>query len=499
MNDEDRTPVLIGAGQYTQRDVELSEAKSPLDLMLACARRAAEDAGIRPGDLAQLDSVAVVNVLSWPYANAPGLLAELLGARPKEELYTTVGGNTPQWLVNETVEKIATGRARFALLAGAETVNTIRRAQRARVSLPWGSGGQGAPTVVGDPRPGTNEIESAHGLQLPAQIYPLFENALRAHAGRTIAEHREQLGTLYARLSAVAAENPYAWFRRPRSADEITRVTTENRMIAFPYTKFMNAIMDVDQSAAVLMTSVSFARELGVAPSRCVYLWGSGDASDHWFVTERVSYQESPAIRIAGARALETAGLGIHEIDHFDLYSCFPCAVRIAARMLGLKEDDPRPPTVTGGLAYHGGPGNNYSMHAIATMMHKLRARPGSTGLVTALGWYLTKHSIGVYGTEPRPWRRSDPAVDQAGVDRMPAPPLARAPQGRGVIETYTVVHDRDGDPVRGFVIGRLEDGQRFLAHAPQDRAVLESMMEREAIGLPGTVSSSGGENRFEL
>lgn len=498
---DDRTPVLFGAGQLTQRDVEPAEAKEPLAMMEEVAHRAAADAGANAGALERLDTVAVVNILSWHYGNAPGLLAARLGARPAQQIYTTVGGNTPQFLINEIATQIASGRARFALVAGAEAVRTLVRARRAGVELHWTSGGTGAPTVLGESKHGTSDHEVHHGLQLPTTIYPLFENALRAHYRLGLGAHRERLGALCNRFSAVAAHNPYAWFRQERSAEEITTVTAQNRFIGFPYPKYMNAIMEVDQAAAVLMTSVAGARALGIDPSRWVYLWGAADAQDHWFLSDRVDYHSSPAIRAAGQSALRMAGLGIGEIDYFDLYSCFPSAVQIGRDMLGVAADDPRPLTVTGGLPYHGGPGNNYTMHAVATMMDKVRAAPGTKGLVTGLGWYVTKHSLGIYGAPPppRPWQREEPSTYQRAIDGMPHPTLTASPQGRATIETYTVLHDRDGTPVRGIIIGRLADGQRFLANTPDERSVLESLKSQEAIGRTGTVSSSDGTNRFDL
>jgi acetyl-CoA C-acetyltransferase len=441
-----------------------------------------------------------VNVFCWPYANAPRLLGERLGARPGSEITTTVGGNTPQWLVNETAARIAAGEVSLALLVGAEAVRTVVRARRTRSTLAWSSGGGEQPVVVGDARDGTNAHEVAHGLMLPTQIYPMFENALRARHGRTLDEHQHVLGHLCSGLSAVAAANPNAWFRQARTADEIATVSPSNRMIGFPYPKLMNAIIEVDQAAGVLMTSVAAAGALGVPRDRWVYLWGSGQAHDRWFVTERVDYTSSPAIREAARQALGAAGIGIARIEHLDLYSCFPSAVQIGREMLGIAPDDPRPLTLTGGLPYFGGPGNNYSMHAIAEVMARTRARPGSVGLVTALGWYLTKHAMGVYAATPKdgPFVREDPAPRQALLDAQTAPELAMEPSGDGTIETYTVLHDRDGAPVRGLVIGRLGDGRRFLAATPEDRALLEGLTAREAVGLHGRVAASEGVNRFE-
>src|SRR5262249_46067011 len=187
------------------------------------------------------------SVSGGPHGTPPRLLAERLGIHPAEELYTTIGGNTPQWLVNETAAQIAAGRVRLALLAGAEAIYTLQRARRSHTDLRWTSGGHGEPTVIGTYRHGTNDHEVAHGLHMPTAIYPLFENGLRAHYGHSVAEHQAELGRVCAQLSAVAAANPNAWFQQSRSAAEIATATPDNRLIGFPYTKYMNAIMDVDQ------------------------------------------------------------------------------------------------------------------------------------------------------------------------------------------------------------------------------------------------------------
>jgi acetyl-CoA C-acetyltransferase len=495
-----RAPVLVGAGQLTQRDVDPAAALEPVAMMAAVARGAADDAGGGARLLAAVDTLAVVNVMSFPYGNAPRLVSERLGIHPARELTTTIGGNTPQFLVNETAAAIAAGRCEVALLAGAEAVRTIGRARRARVRLAWG-GGEGAPEVVGDPREGTSSYEIAHGLLLPTAIYPLFENAIRARRGSTLAEHARRLGSLCSRLAAVAAENPFAWFRDRRTAEEIATVGPDNRMIGFPYPKLMNAVIDVDQAAGVILTSADRARALGIHPSRWVHVWGTAAAHDKWLVSERVDYTSSPAIRAAGRAALDAAGVDVGAVDTLDLYSCFPSAVQIGRDMLGIAEDDPRPLTVTGGLPYFGGPANNYSMHAIATTIDRLRARPGSIGLVSALGWYLTKHAIGVYGSRPpdRPYAPVASTTLQPALDATPSPPLAIGAGGRATIETYTVLHDRDGSPMRGVVVVRLDDGRRALANTSGERTVLDALLAQEAIGLRGTLRTDGETNVFDV
>jgi acetyl-CoA C-acetyltransferase len=492
-------PVLVGGGQVVDRPEDPTTGREPLLLMVDAARRAAEDAGAGSTLLEAVDTLAVANIVGHDYGDAPGLLAERLGAHPRHTIYTTLGGNTPQSLVNHLCDEIAAGRTAVALIAGAEAWHTMRALSRSGKTGVWTHRPSEAPRW-GDARPGISALEGRHGAARPVDTYPLAENAFRAARGLSIAEHRRELAAFAGRCSAIAAANPYAWFRDGKSGEAIATVTAENRMIAFPYPKFMNAILDVNQGAALLLLSEDAARRHAVARERWVYPWAGIDVTEHWFLQDRVDYATLPGVRRAGAALLAATGLDIAKIEHLDLYSCFPIAPRLSAAMLGIAADDPRPLTLTGGLPWFGGPGNNYTTHAIATALDRLRAAPGSIALVHALGWILTKHALGVYSTTPPPtgWGRAGGAALQAEVDAMPSPPIVEEPSGRATIETYTVAHDREGAPERGLVFGRLPGGGRFLAVLPRDREVLAAMERDEQVGRAGTVRRDGPLNVFD-
>ncbi len=494
-----RQPVLIGAGQITQREADPRQALSPLGLMAAAARRAFESARLGSAALGSVDQVAVVDCMSWRVPNAPRALAAELGLHPAQEVQSSVGGNSPQRLVNEAARAIVEGRVRLALLAGAEAMRTRARARRAGLDLGWpGQTDVPAAPLSGDPRPGSTPQEIAHGLFLPVQVYPLLENAIRARRGETIVAHRERLADLCASFSRVAAGHEHAWFREARDARRIATIDADNRMIGFPYPNLMNAIMEVDQGAAVLVTSLATARELGVSDDDCVHLLAGADAHDEWFVCERAALDRSPAIAEIGRAVLEASGVGLDAIELIDLYSCFPSVVQMAREALGLAEDDTRPHTVTGGLAAFGGAGNNYSMHAIATVFERLRAGDAAFGLVTALGWYATKHSIGIYGREPGgAYAPADDATVQARVDAVPPALVAADGAGAATVETYSVMHDRTGAPERGVAFCRLADGQRVIATIEGGPAVLASFEESEGVGRRGEVRRKGELGAF--
>ena len=496
----DEMPVLIGAGQFTYRG-KPENSPSPLELLKIAAERAVGDAGVLGSVLAELDALAVIafsidapgglSKLPLPrLANPPASLARALGAEPAWSVYTETGGNSPQQAVNVVCERIAQGKSELALVAGAEFLGSLMKRLKGSLGFDgWGDDITEAPDRIGDPRPGVTPQEAAHGLGYPVNTYPLFENALRARDKRSLEDHQARLGAIFSPFSKVAAANPNAWFPVERSPAELVTVTDRNRMISYPYPKYLNAIMEVDQSAGVLICSVRKARELGVPEERWVFLHGCADAADLWYPMDRQDFHSSPAIRLTGERAFEMAGIGLADIDIIDLYSCFPSAVQVAAEELGLALDDPRGLTVTGGLPYFGGPGNNYALHSIAEMMIRLRAQPGAYGLCTANGWFLTKQSVGIYSTKPveGDWIREAPSVIQDRIDALPHPEIVERPTGPAVIESYTVVHAREGARM-GIVVGRDAAGRRFVAHTPDDAATLLDLEAREGVGRTGVV-----------
>lgn len=497
MNDGNEI-VLIGAGQCVQRDVDPSTARGPVELMADAARAAAEDSGLGARLFPELSLLATVDAFAWSPANPPKLVAEALGAHPSRLVASTVGGNTPQAYVNWLAAEIRAGRAGTSLITGVNVVASMGKARAAGRRLDWPMGGEGAAERFGEDKPGGTDHENAHGLFLPSNTYPLFENALRARRKLSIDEHNLRIGKMFSRFTKVAAANPYAWFPVVRSAEELVTPTEQNRWVSFPYTKYLNSVMAVDQSAAVVVTSTAEAARLGVPRDRWVYFLGGGAASESpWNVSERPRLDACPSMSFAAEQAMARAGVVTADLDFFDLYSCFPVAVELACEGLGISETDPRGLTLTGGLPYFGGPGNNYTLHGIAAMVGALRAKPGSSGLVTGNGWYLTKHSAGVYSSAP-PSRapRPEPAPETA---RHPEPAVKvnESPEGLGTVETYTVVCGRSGAPETGIVVGRLDNGERFLAQTPDDRVLLEHWMKNEAIGTRGRVSAGPPVNTF--
>jgi acetyl-CoA C-acetyltransferase len=488
-----RTAVIVGAAQYVDRTGAPHVALSPLDMLAKVAAQAAQDTGCT-GVAAALDHIAVVRLFAdsagvykspfGTYTNLPRSLARMIGADPRHCLYGPVGGNTPQMLLNIFAEKIAAGDMEAGLIGGCEAMRTQAQAQKQGVKLDWSDDTGDTPEELGADKMMINGAEMAHGITFPVNVYPLFENALCAHYGHDPVMHRQKIGALMSRFTQVAARNPFAMIPVARTAQEIITPTETNRYIGYPYTKYLNANMFVDQAAAVLIMSTAKADALGIAPEKRVYLHGCADTVEKWHVTDRANYYSSPAIRIGAKHALDMAGITPNDLTHIDIYSCFSSAVQIAADEIGLAHDDPRGLTLTGGLPYFGGPGNNYSLHGMAEVIALCRKSPGSFGFVFANGGYLTKHSFGVYTTMPNvtPFTRADPSTYQQEIDAMTSPAFETQPSGAARVETYTVIHDK-GVPAMAIIIGRLEKSQaRFLAQTT-DADMLADMIDKPVIG----------------
>jgi acetyl-CoA C-acetyltransferase len=478
--------VLVGYGQVNQHD-DRPEVE-PVDLMEAAAREAV-DARV----LEAVDAVRVVNLLSWRYRDPGLLLAQRIGADKAVTRYTGIGGNVPQSLVNQACLDIQSGRAGVVLIAGAETWRTRTRLRAKGQKPNWTRQDESVPPAEGgdDNVPMAGDAENRIQLDRPSYVYPMFEQAVRIAAGETPDEHRRRIGELWAQFSAVAADNPHAWRRDALAADAIWQPSPDNRMISWPYPKLMNSNNMVDQGAVLVLTSVETARRLQIPSERWVFPYAGTDSHDTYAIGERAEFHRSPAIRIAGQRALELAQTSVDDLDLIDVYSCFPSAVQVAATELGLPVGDPaRPLTVTGGLTFAGGPWNNYVSHSIATMAERLAANPGQRGLITANGGYLTKHSFGVYGTEPpaREFRWQDV---QSEVDREPTRTLAVEWSGVGTVESWTTPFDRDGVPERAFLAVRTPEGARTLA-VIRDADDAAASVEGDIAGAAVTVHADG-------
>ena len=488
-----RTPVVVGVGQFAER-IEDTDYRglSPIELAVTAALSAVGNTGVQATSvMSAIDTVACTRQFE---NSAPGMPAPLgkstrypvsvarrLGAVPRRAVLEVAGGQSPQHLMTEFSREIQSGRAEAVLLAGAEAISTTRHVAQAD-NKPDFSDDPADPAGIFEDRGFglaglvTKEL-TAHGMTAAPAQYALLENARRAARGESRDKYQKAMGSLFAPFTKVAAANPFSVASKQHDAEELVAVTERNRMIAEPYPRFLVARDQVNQGAAVLLTSVATARRLGVDESKWVFLHGHSDLRERTLL-DRNKLCEAPSAVTAVKHALEVARLNLDDIDFFDFYSCFPIAVSNITDALRLAPDDPRGLTLTGGLPYFGGAGNNYSMHAIAEAVQRARSTPGSYALVSANGGVLSKTSVGIYGTTPIEWKQDRSDELQHELDAADHPVHVAHPNGWATIETYTTKHGRDGKKT-GIVIGRLEaGGGRFLAEVATDDDELAALLE---------------------
>jgi acetyl-CoA C-acetyltransferase len=501
--DPERVPVVVASGQSLERDGLVT----PVDLMERACQQAL---ALVPRLRGVVGRLSVVDVMTRTGPAPATELARRIGAEAATCEVSSIGGNTPQWLVNRAASDIAGGRLSVTIIAGAEAIRSSR-ARRA-AGLPRHDGDDGLPPdpVVGDDQPGVGPAETAIALLIPVHVYPLIESVVAWRAGNDAVRHRHSMGRLFAPFTEVAAGHPYAWFPTARTADQIATPSSDNRIVAEPYTKLMTAFLGSDQGAALVVCSLAAARRAGVA-DRAVFVWSGAEATDVRFPTARPDLGRSPAIAAAGRALFEAAsdaaggraGIGVDDVERLDLYSCFPSAVELAAEALGLATDDRRGLTVTGGLPYFGGPGNNYTTHGIATLTDLLRGHDTRRfGLATGLGWFITKHALGLYGSTPPPhgFRRADTESAQARIDASAVETALEVDHDtRATVLGATVIRDAQGAATGAPVIARLPDG-RQMAVAPADDEVTKTMSGQDGPGLVGSsVVVQAGPARYRL
>ena len=507
---DNNTPILVGIAEVVEplKD-DLSQASSAQTLASRAAELALQDALDVDRLAPEIDVVVATRTFPdstplWPMPfgksnNMPRSIAQRLNANPRQAIYAKAGGNTPQSLVNKWSEKLAAGQASMVLLAGAEVLASTKAAIKSNTPLNWAEDVEGSLEDQGLGIHGMVDYQTVKHNKVRAlpPLYALCEVARMSSQQQGLEAYTKVMAELLAPLSDVAATNPYAMFPKSYSVEQIATPSEKNSYIAFPYTKAMVAKDGVNQAAALLLTTVGKARELGIDESKWVYLHGYAETVEKGLL-EREDLSCSPALTVAYKQAVKRASVDSRDLDFIDIYSCFPIVVAEAKAALGFADTD-KAMTETGGLPFFGGPGNNYSMHGIASVARKLRDNPKAYGLVGANGGVMHKHAVGVYSCRPG-WNICDSSLVQAELDKQPIAKTTQHPEGDATIESYTVLFGK-GQPMYAVIIGRLKDtGERFMANNfERDTEILQTLVSKNSVGETVAVASMGKGNRVAL
>ncbi len=487
--DPETTPVLVGVGAVTQREPDPARALEPLALMRAALERASEDCGSR-ALLAHADWISVPRGF-WDYADPGRALAEAAGASGARTEIAEIGVLQTTLFAN-AAQRIASGDARVVVVAGGEARARMLRAQQRGVAAPLTQQGEIAPTLVLRPKQEVvHPAEVKLGMVLPVNQYAMIENALRHADGQSVAQHRDAVARLWARMSEVAARNPDAWSRERVSAEFLRDASAQNRMLAFPYTKLHNSQWNVDQAAALIMTSVAAARAHGIAESRWIFPLAAAESNHMVSLSQRRPFHRAPGFAHAGRATLARAGISSDRVSKRELYSCFPVAVRVQCRELGISEDAEL--TVTGGMAFAGGPLNNFVLQAAVRMAQLLRGAPGEIGMLNAVSGFLTKQGVTLWSSAPPERAFGFDDVTDAVARETEEIALAEDAHGEARCVSYTVQFEGDR-PARTLFVCDLDDGRRALA-VSTDPALAEAAMTQEFCGSKLRLADGVAEN----
>jgi acetyl-CoA C-acetyltransferase len=482
----DNTPVIIGVGQFSERvDEPGYQALSYIDLAGRALSAAITDSGASGDVAAAMDTLAAIRAFEMsrpdrkpPFgaaSNVPRAIANRVGANPARAILTTTGGQTSQQLVGEFARNIASGESECAVIAGSEAISTVLALSAKGEKPDWSEEVAGDFEDQGFGVDGLMEPSLfAHGATGAIPLYALAENARRAKLGKGLEEYRRDIGELFAPFTKVAAANPHAAAPVERSAEELATVTQRNRIVAEPYTRMTVARDQVNQSAAIIVCSAGKARELGVSEDKWVHIHAVSAATE-LPLSQRPDLAANPASIASVEAALARAGKEMADMRYLDFYSCFAIPVLNQIDHFGLSANDPRGLTLTGGLPFFGGAGNNYSTHAICEAVQRCRSDPCAFALVGANGGWMSKYATGIYSAEPSDWSAIDRFEKLPEADN--AVTVSSAPFEAATVETYTINNTKTGSVA--VFLGRNDAGERVSGNADladdATRAVFES------------------------
>jgi acetyl-CoA C-acetyltransferase len=405
--------------------------------------------------------------------NVPRSFAKRVGADPERAILSTTGGQYNQKLVGEFAQDIAEGRSECAAIVGSEAISTVLALSAKGEKPDWLEEVEGSLEDRGYGLEGMLEPALfAHGATGAIPLYAIAENARRANLGKGLEEYRRDIGELFEPFTKVAAANPHAAAPKERSAEELATITERNRIVAEPYPRMTVARDQVNQAAAIIIASTAKARELGVPEEKWVHIHAVTSAVE-LELSARPDLSANPASIASVERALGIAGKSMDEMAYLDFYSCFAIPVFNQCDHFGLSPDDPRGLTLTGGLPFFGGAGNNYSAHAICEAVERVRADLGSFALVGANGGWMSKYATGIYSTQTADWSQQRvaelPKADDAVV-------RGAAPFDSATIESYTINHTKKGRDA--VFIGRNDAGERVVGNADLSHELTRKIFE---------------------
>ncbi len=479
------TPVVVGAAEIVHRDGPEFVPSSATALMLEAVRAALAPTGASDALGAATGAVFVPHG-TWSESDPGRAIANSLGARARS--IRSELGVLQHTLLQRAAVGVRDGEFDVAIVVGGENRWSGVVAAKGGGSVPDAPAeAHGEPDeVIAPSEPVITPIEIERNLTVAAHQYAIIESAIRHDLGRTVAEHQHALGELWGRAAAIAVDAPAAWDRRGMTPDDIAFESPSNRMIAAPYPKWLVSQWNVDQAAALVFTTVGTARRLGIDESQWVFPLAMVLSNLVVPMPERAELHRWPAAGVCARTAFAAAQVSADEVGPIDLYSCFPAAVQVQAREMGIDMD--RDLTVTGGMVFGGGPFNNYSLQGAAAVVRRVREAPGTIGLSSAVSGLCTKPSVAIWSSaSPRaPFVALDVAADADPLTERR--PVSADAVGEGIVVGATVVPGRES--VATVAVVEI-DGVRTVVQN-HDPVVGERFRSDDPVGLMVSVLAPG-------
>lgn len=458
------TPVIVGVGQLIDRPDENEDGLEPLNLIIKALEIADEDSCYK--FLAKTDYIDIQNITSRSYENISGMIIHRLNLSPNHCVYHDVSGELPIKNLCEAANRIANGSSKVSVICGGESTWSVKRAKNRELILgSWSGTESNSESWI----PKVEDIVRKYHLHLPVRAYALYENACRSKWKQSIIEAQRESGELQKRASEIASSNDFSWTKSRKNIDNIIMPSTKNKLIAWPYTKLMVANNNLNSGTAIIITSLGLANELGINPKKLIYIHAGGYASEPDSILERDSYYHSSAMEAVFDRIFTANNLTMKDIVYTEIYSCFPCVTKMAKRIIHpqLNQDL----TVVGGMTFCRGQLSNFMSQAIVDMVRKLRIK-GTYGMLYGNGHYLT-HAAGTIISTQRPSTKLLPInlnlQDRANSKMGEIPDLIGQYEGAGIIETYTLVYNKNSIELFWIIVARTPENKRFVAITKQN------------------------------
>ena len=414
----------------------------------------------------------------WRYRDPGKWIARNNNFKNIPTTYVTKIGVLQQNLINEACQKIETGEINASIILGGEARFKQLRAVIEKKEYFETKLDQNPDFYIKAKEDLYGDEELAELGAMAVGYYATMETAIRKNDGEGIEEHQNNIALMYEEFSKIASENKDGWLNHPYAKEDILETSKKNKMLAYPYNKLHCTSWNVNQSAAIIICSEELANELEIDNKKRVYPISSSENNHMIAIQQRPKLYESLGMTYAANSINKMIERLDIKLDAYDLYSCFPAAIKMFTKSLELDSEIPK--TVTGSMPYAGGPLNSFVIHSTVKMIQKIRSLEVEYGLITGVSGMMTKQSFCVWGKEYREHFIFDDVTERAKLNESPIR-LSNISEGKGEIIGYTII---EGNENAAKAVLYLDDEKKHRkVVSSMDKNFINLLTEEEWVG----------------